>query len=171
MLTARGILVPRPGIEPVPPALEVRSLNCWTTREVPFFLCFQQFSFCGPPRRHHMHWGHSPPNSSYMANHTIYATVLKDVTSTAPQSQTISDVTTHRVGLSHTPQIAPSLHVRSFFLVLSLTHTPDFTLSCCHSFSAHTCCTGCSPPCHNGFPLTHTCTPYCDNFSHTWCHT
>ena len=33
--TACGILVPWPGIEPVPPALEVQSLNHWTTREVP----------------------------------------------------------------------------------------------------------------------------------------
>ena len=31
---ACGILVPWPGIEPTPPALEVRSLNHWTTREV-----------------------------------------------------------------------------------------------------------------------------------------
>ena len=30
-----GILVPRQGIEPMPPALEARSLNHWTTREVP----------------------------------------------------------------------------------------------------------------------------------------
>ena len=33
--TAHGILVPQPGIEPVPPALEARSLTHWTTREVP----------------------------------------------------------------------------------------------------------------------------------------
>ena len=33
--TACGILVPQPGIEPVPPALEARSLNHWTAREVP----------------------------------------------------------------------------------------------------------------------------------------
>ena len=32
---ACGILVPRPGIWPMPPALEVWSLNHWTTREVP----------------------------------------------------------------------------------------------------------------------------------------
>ena len=32
---ACGILVPRPGIEPAPPALEVWSLNHWTAREVP----------------------------------------------------------------------------------------------------------------------------------------
>ena len=32
---ARRILVPRPGIEPAPPAVEAQSLNCWTTREVP----------------------------------------------------------------------------------------------------------------------------------------
>ena len=32
---ACGILVPRPGIEPTPPALEVQGLICWTTREVP----------------------------------------------------------------------------------------------------------------------------------------
>ena len=32
--TACGILVPRPGMEPAPPALEVQSLNHWTPREV-----------------------------------------------------------------------------------------------------------------------------------------
>ena len=30
----RGILVPRPLIEPVPLALEAQSINQWTTREV-----------------------------------------------------------------------------------------------------------------------------------------
>ena len=30
-----GIIVPRPGIEPVLPALEAWSLNHWTAREVP----------------------------------------------------------------------------------------------------------------------------------------
>ena len=37
-LTACGILVLRPGIEPTPPASEARSLNHWTTREVPHAL-------------------------------------------------------------------------------------------------------------------------------------
>ena len=32
---ARGILVHQPGMEQVPPAVEARSLNRWTTREVP----------------------------------------------------------------------------------------------------------------------------------------
>ena len=32
---ACGILVPGPGIKPATPALEVQSLNHWTTREVP----------------------------------------------------------------------------------------------------------------------------------------
>ena len=32
---ARGILVPQPGIEPMPPELGAWSLNHWTTREVP----------------------------------------------------------------------------------------------------------------------------------------
>ena len=32
---ACGVLVPRPGIEPVPPALGARSLNHWTARQVP----------------------------------------------------------------------------------------------------------------------------------------
>ena len=32
---ACGILVPQPGIKPVPPAVEVQSPNHWTTREVP----------------------------------------------------------------------------------------------------------------------------------------
>ena len=30
-----GILVPQPGIKPMPPAVEVQSLNSWTPREVP----------------------------------------------------------------------------------------------------------------------------------------
>ena len=30
-----GILVPQPGIKPVPPALEAQGLNHWPTREVP----------------------------------------------------------------------------------------------------------------------------------------
>ena len=33
------LLVPRPGIKPMPSAVEVRSLNHWTTREVPHVLC------------------------------------------------------------------------------------------------------------------------------------
>ena len=32
---ACGILVPQPGIEPAPPAVEARSLNRWTMKEVP----------------------------------------------------------------------------------------------------------------------------------------
>ena len=37
---ACGILVPQPGTEPAPPALEAQILNHWTAREVPrlFFL-------------------------------------------------------------------------------------------------------------------------------------
>ena len=34
------ILVPRPGIKPLPPLLEDQSLNHWTAREVPFCLFF-----------------------------------------------------------------------------------------------------------------------------------
>ena len=33
--SACGILVPQPGIKPMPPILGVQSLNHWTTREVP----------------------------------------------------------------------------------------------------------------------------------------
>ena len=32
---ACGILLPQPAIEPTPPAVEARSLNHWTAREVP----------------------------------------------------------------------------------------------------------------------------------------
>ena len=34
-LTACGVLVPQPGMEPTPPAVEAWSLNPWTAREVP----------------------------------------------------------------------------------------------------------------------------------------
>ena len=39
-----GILVPQPGIEPVPRALEVQRLNHWTAREVPGSSSFLLFS-------------------------------------------------------------------------------------------------------------------------------
>ena len=38
--TACGILVPQPGIEPLPPAVESWVLNHWTTMEVPAALYF-----------------------------------------------------------------------------------------------------------------------------------
>ena len=37
---ACGILVPQPGIEPVPRAVEAPSPNHWTAREVPKTQCF-----------------------------------------------------------------------------------------------------------------------------------
>ena len=44
---AWGILVPRPGMEPVPRAVAVRSPNHWTTREFPegFFFFLTTFPF------------------------------------------------------------------------------------------------------------------------------
>ena len=47
---ACGILIPRPGIEPVPPAVEVWCLNQWTAREVLDFFFF--FKFLSPPCQH-----------------------------------------------------------------------------------------------------------------------
>ena len=35
---ACGILVPQPGIERMPPAVEVRNFNNWTLREVPLII-------------------------------------------------------------------------------------------------------------------------------------
>ena len=45
---ACGILVPPPGIEPVPPAVEAWSLNHWTAREVPGQGSFYVNSFPNP---------------------------------------------------------------------------------------------------------------------------
>ena len=42
--TAWEILVPQPGVEPAPPALEAQSLNHWTTREVPTLLCVIKYA-------------------------------------------------------------------------------------------------------------------------------
>ena len=42
---ACGILVPWPGIEPGPPAVEVWSPNHWTTREFPIFQLFNNIHF------------------------------------------------------------------------------------------------------------------------------
>ena len=46
-----GILVPRPGIKPMPPAVEAQSLNHWTSREVPrdFFFTFKRKKISGFP--------------------------------------------------------------------------------------------------------------------------
>ena len=43
---ARGILIPPPGIELRPPALEAQSLNHWTTRKVPQMLSSILLSSC-----------------------------------------------------------------------------------------------------------------------------
>ena len=42
---ARGIFIPKPGIEPVPLAVEAWCLNHWATREVPQMFDFRQ-SLC-----------------------------------------------------------------------------------------------------------------------------
>ena len=39
---ASGILVPQPGIKPVPPAMRAWRINHWTTREVPTDLYFKR---------------------------------------------------------------------------------------------------------------------------------
>ena len=39
---ACGMLVPQPGIEPMPPALGAQSLNHWTTREVALNFCIKE---------------------------------------------------------------------------------------------------------------------------------
>ena len=38
-------LVPWPGIKPMPPALEVWSLNHWTSREIPMYWALILFCF------------------------------------------------------------------------------------------------------------------------------
>ena len=42
ILQCVGILVPQPGIEPTPLAMEARNPNHWTAREVPKSACFQR---------------------------------------------------------------------------------------------------------------------------------
>ena len=41
---ACGILVPQPGIEPTPPAVEAQSLTHWTAREVPKKIFFKEMT-------------------------------------------------------------------------------------------------------------------------------
>ena len=45
---ACGILAPRPGIEPMPPAVEAWSLNHWTNREAPRGMIIDPFHKAGP---------------------------------------------------------------------------------------------------------------------------
>ena len=54
--TACGILVPQPGIEPTPPAVEVQSVNHWTTREVPFIVIFICISLMTNDVEHLFKW-------------------------------------------------------------------------------------------------------------------
>ena len=44
LVLACGILVPWPGIRPMPHVLQVHSLNHWTTRQVPWFIIPLKFS-------------------------------------------------------------------------------------------------------------------------------
>ena len=41
-----GILVPLPGVSPLPPALEAQSLNHWTSREVPLPTSAHRLTLC-----------------------------------------------------------------------------------------------------------------------------
>ena len=53
---ACGILVPQPGIKPVPPALEAQSVNHWTTRGVPV-VCFKYSSvYTSVPNSQSQYW-------------------------------------------------------------------------------------------------------------------
>ena len=58
---ARGILVPRPGIEPIPPKVETWSLNHWTAREVPELHVKLHLSPLPP-----CHWASFAQMSSYL---------------------------------------------------------------------------------------------------------
>ena len=51
---ACGILAPRPGTEPVPPAVEAWSLNHWTAREVPIINYFNGYIIFPQWMRHHL---------------------------------------------------------------------------------------------------------------------
>ena len=53
---ACGILVPLSGIEPVPLAVEARSCDCWTTKEVPGFFCSRAGQLL-------LLWTHSRPSA------------------------------------------------------------------------------------------------------------
>ena len=46
-LSACGILVPRPGIEPTPSAVKAPSPNHWTARDIPGITYFDDFLICG----------------------------------------------------------------------------------------------------------------------------
>ena len=50
------ILVPQPGTEPVPPAVEAQSLNHWTAKEVPTI--FYNYKQCFNSCNYIFHFGH-----------------------------------------------------------------------------------------------------------------
>ena len=60
---ALGILVPWPGIKPVPSALEAQSLNQWITREVQDFIIIVDLQNCFA-------------DSKYFASHSVAYFVL-----------------------------------------------------------------------------------------------
>ena len=64
-LLASGILVPWPGIEPAPPAVEAQSLNHRTAREVPAIL---ELLYSPPFYHHSFPWIYSPTvNSCFLS--------------------------------------------------------------------------------------------------------
>ena len=60
LVGACGILVPQPGIEPMPPALEAQSLNHWSAREVPHFVggIVERIKALGNQKSHKLLWSH-----------------------------------------------------------------------------------------------------------------
>ena len=65
---ASGILVPRPGIEPAPSAVEAQTLNQWTAREVPHVLLF--------PNRYPSHYMRSVSSMSPVISTTRHLHLL-----------------------------------------------------------------------------------------------
>ena len=68
MPAACGILAPQPGIEPVPPEVEARSLNHWTTREVPEFCFYTWPGHCPFVHSISQTWGSLTPYSWNLEN-------------------------------------------------------------------------------------------------------
>ena len=71
-------LVPKPGIEPGPPALGARSLRHWTTREVPtpFFLYFQSSMICSHTQVYWICLHKSNPSLWNLMNTLLFITHL-----------------------------------------------------------------------------------------------
>ena len=100
---AYGILVPRPGIKPVPFSVEAESLNSWAAREVPVSeLFYQEGLFCWPRLERWCHLTYEPLLESLEQTLSAHEVGMKVITTIRRDPLAVL-----RAGLAPNPGLPP----------------------------------------------------------------